>query len=106
MGAVGANLSTRRLLGKSVRNVFVLFLEQCGDALRQHGLAGYQSCSDSLVLAALGVFMLCLDGTGVQTFVTFLSKMKEILSVHRSALRGYSESELQVLGAVPTKLSK
>ena len=85
-GGLGADLSVKRLMLKSILDLFLLFLDHCGHAVRQRDRGVGRTSSDSFVLAALCVSMLCLDGTGVHTVVTFLSKMRDVLSFYRSSL--------------------
>ncbi|KAL7566238.1 hypothetical protein ACA910_011302 [Epithemia clementina (nom. ined.)] len=86
-GGPGADLSVRSIILKYLVDVFLLFLEKCGQAVRNRGQGASRRQSDSLVLACLCVFMLCLDGPGFKTIVSFLSKMKDVLSAYRSALQ-------------------
>ena len=86
-GGSGADVSVRRQMSKSLSEMFLFFLNQTDHVVRHRGGGAVRDHSDSFVLASLCVFMLCLDGTGVQgILVSFLSKMKDVLAQYRPAL--------------------
>ena len=83
-GDDGAQISVRRTLRRKINEAFLFFLEQCSISLaRRTNSQSRMNDVDSLVLASLAIFMMCLDLGGTKSVARFLTLMKNLLSIYR-----------------------